>query len=35
MHVFHAGGHGYGIRNATGSLASWPRLAGDWLEEAR
>lgn len=35
MHVFRAGGHGYGIRNATGSLASWPQLAGDWLREAR
>lgn len=32
-HIFRAGGHGYGIRNATGSLASWPQLAGDWLQE--
>lgn len=32
-HIFRAGGHGYGIRNATGSLASWPGLAGAWMQE--
>jgi acetyl esterase/lipase len=31
MHIFRKGGHGYGIRNAKGSLALWPMLAHEWL----
>ncbi len=33
LHVFPHGGHGFGTRDATGALASWPRLAIDWIKE--
>ncbi|GAA1871484.1 alpha/beta hydrolase [Myceligenerans crystallogenes] len=35
MHIFRSGGHGFGIRNARASVASWPQLASAWLEEGR
>lgn len=31
LHVFPHGGHGFGIRGATGALARWPQLAIDWI----
>ncbi|WP_233198618.1 MULTISPECIES: alpha/beta hydrolase [Luteimonas] len=33
LHVFPYGGHGFGIRGATGALAAWPALAIDWIQE--
>ena len=33
MHVFHSGGHGFGIRDAKGPIARWPDLCSDWLKE--
>jgi acetyl esterase/lipase len=32
LHVFSRGGHGFGIRGATGPLAAWPQLVLDWLD---
>lgn len=31
LHVFAHGGHGFGVRGATGPLAIWPTLAHDWM----
>jgi acetyl esterase/lipase len=31
LHVFESGGHGFGIRNADGPVASWPELCGEWM----
>lgn len=31
MHVFAHGGHGFGMRDAHGPLAAWPRLALEWM----
>jgi acetyl esterase/lipase len=31
MHIFRTGGHGFGIRRATGSLWMWTALADEWL----
>ncbi len=33
LHVFPHGGHGFGIRGASGALARWPQLALDWIQE--
>jgi len=33
MHVFHTGGHGFGIRDAKGPVTRWPDLCADWLKE--
>ncbi|WP_425501706.1 alpha/beta hydrolase [Pseudoxanthomonas koreensis] len=30
-HLYAHGGHGFGVREAHGTLASWPRLAIDWI----
>ncbi|KLJ00088.1 alpha/beta hydrolase [Luteimonas sp. FCS-9] len=32
LHVFPTGGHGFGVRDAHGPLARWPRLALDWID---
>lgn len=33
VHVFANGGHGYGLRDVTGSrISSWPELAGHWFQ---
>lgn len=31
LHVLRSGGHGFGIRQATGSATQWPQLLGNWL----
>jgi acetyl esterase/lipase len=31
LHVFRSGGHGFGIKDAKGPIASWPMLCGEWL----
>ncbi len=31
LHLFPAGGHGFGIGAGRGTVAAWPRLAIDWL----
>lgn len=31
LHLFRKGGHGFGLRNAHGSLALWTVLADEWL----
>ena len=31
MHLFPAGGHGYGLRGTEAAPAAWPKLAADWL----
>jgi acetyl esterase/lipase len=31
LHIFRAGGHGFGIRRANGPIALWTRLCEDWL----
>ncbi|MDP5239026.1 alpha/beta hydrolase [Uliginosibacterium sp. 31-16] len=31
IHVFRASGHGFGIRQATGSASEWPNLFAAWL----
>lgn len=31
LHIFRQGGHGFGLRNAHGSLALWTVLADEWL----
>ncbi|NYZ62307.1 alpha/beta hydrolase [Luteimonas deserti] len=33
LHVFPAGGHGFGTRDVNGALARWPQLALDWIQE--
>jgi hypothetical protein len=34
LHVFAAGGHGFGMRNATGMpVAMWPQLVHRWMLE--
>ncbi|MET0328825.1 MAG: alpha/beta hydrolase [Luteimonas sp.] len=32
LHIFPTGGHGFGVRDAHGPLARWPRLAIDWID---
>lgn len=32
LHVFPQGGHGFGVRDAVGPLAIWPRLAHAWIQ---
>ena len=32
LHIFPIGGHGFGVRDAHGPLARWPRLAIDWID---
>jgi acetyl esterase/lipase len=32
MHIFEKGGHGFGIRQATGPLSKWPQLCEKWLK---
>ena len=31
LHIFRAGGHGFGIRGAYGPIAMWTRLCEEWL----
>ncbi len=31
MHLYAQGGHGFGVREARGTLALWPRLALEWI----
>jgi acetyl esterase/lipase len=31
LHVYPHGGHGFGVRAASGPLARWPQLALDWM----
>jgi len=31
LHVFQQGGHGFGIRLASGPMNQWPTLCGEWL----
>lgn len=31
LHVFSSGGHGYGLRASTNSVATWPKLAEQWM----
>jgi len=33
LHIFHRGGHGFGIRNAQGPIARWPDLCEAWLRD--
>ena len=30
-HLYAHGGHGFGVREARGTLALWPRLAVEWI----
>lgn len=32
LHIFAKGGHGFGLRDAKGPVAQWPRLCADWME---
>lgn len=32
LHIFRDGGHGFGIRGASGTVANWPMLAKEWLK---
>jgi len=32
IHVFQSGGHGFGIKDAKGPVATWPMLCGEWLD---
>jgi acetyl esterase/lipase len=31
LHVFHAGGHGFGMRQGSSPVASWPQRVGEWM----
>jgi acetyl esterase/lipase len=31
MHLFAAGGHGYGLRTSDKAVTSWPKLAEEWM----
>jgi endo-1,4-beta-xylanase len=35
MHIYASGGHGFGMRAATGPVASWPDRLKDWMAERR
>jgi acetyl esterase/lipase len=35
MHIYSAGGHGYGLRPAADPVTEWPRLAESWLQRQR
>jgi acetyl esterase/lipase len=35
MHLYPHGGHGFGVRDASGSLALWPTLADAWIRAQR
>ncbi|MEC5388033.1 alpha/beta hydrolase [Uliginosibacterium sp. H3] len=35
LHVFRDGGHGFGIRLATGPVSAWTRLCENWLRQNR
>jgi acetyl esterase/lipase len=32
LHIFAAGGHGYGLRKTAMPVTAWPDLAGEWLK---
>jgi acetyl esterase/lipase len=32
MHLFPAGGHGYGLRPTSAKVTTWPQLAAQWME---
>jgi len=32
MHIYPAGGHGFGLANGNGSLESWPKLMLEWMK---
>ena len=31
LHVFHGGGHGFGMRAIPHPIAGWPKLCEEWL----
>ncbi len=31
LHVFHTGGHGFGMRQGSNPVASWPQRVGEWM----
>jgi acetyl esterase/lipase len=31
LHVFHTGGHGFGMRPGSNPVASWPQRVGEWM----
>jgi acetyl esterase/lipase len=33
LHIFKSGGHGFGIRYATGPVSRWPELCAAWLRQ--
>lgn len=33
LHIYHSGGHGYGLRKTDDAVTHWPDRAGDWLRE--
>jgi dipeptidyl aminopeptidase/acylaminoacyl peptidase len=32
MHIYPAGGHGFGLANGNSSLESWPKLMLEWMK---
>jgi hypothetical protein len=35
LHVFAAGGHGYGLGRPAGGTAAWPALAVEWMKATK
>ena len=33
LHIYHSGGHGYGLRKTDAAVTHWPDRAGAWLRE--
>jgi acetyl esterase/lipase len=33
LHIFAAGGHGYGLRKTAMPVTAWPELAGEWMKK--
>jgi hypothetical protein len=32
LHVYHTGGHGFGMRRGINPVAEWPQRVGEWLK---